>query len=261
MPQSMGLGGGFLMTIYTKETGKIETLNAREVAPMDAYRDMFVGNASLSSKSGLSIAVPGELKGYWEAHQKYGVLDWAEIVQPTIDLCRNGHLVTPFLAKMFAKRKTQLLNSESLREVFIDPETNDTYKEGQYVKRLKLAETLQVIAQEGADAVYNGNLTSVLVDDIQANGGIIKIEDFQNYKVEWSEPISIKLPSDRILYSVPPPGSGAILGLILNIVKDYLDTNNLRNITNWQRIVESFKHAYGRRTHLGDPNFVNITEV
>lgn len=181
MPQSMGLGGGFLMTIYTKETGKVETLNAREVAPLDAYRDMFA-NAS-SSKGALSIAVPGELKGYWEAHKKYGVLDWAEIVQPTIDLCRKGHLVTPFLAKFFASRKSQLLSSESLREVFINPETNDTYKEGEFLKREKLAVTLEQIAREGGDALYSGgNLTTLLVEDIQANGGIIRIEDFQDYQ-------------------------------------------------------------------------------
>lgn len=182
MPHSMGLGGGFFMTIYTKQTNKVETLNAREMAPLDADTDMFAVNASLSSKGGLSIAVPGELKGYWEAHQKYGVLDWAELIQPTIDLCRNGHFVTPYLANFFAKRKAQLLASESLREVFINPLTNDTYKEGEFLKRLKLAETLQIIAKEGADAIYDGNLTHALVADIEECGGIIKVEDFQSYR-------------------------------------------------------------------------------
>lgn len=182
MPQSMGLGGGFLMTIYIKETGTVETLNAREVAPLSAHRDMYANNASLSSKGGLSIAVPGELKGYWEAHQKYGKLEWADVVQPTIDLCKKGILVTPFLAGFFTARKTQLLASETLREVFINPNTNDTYKEGEYLKRVKLAETLEVIAKEGADAIYNGSLTGSLVEDIQENGGIITAEDFYNYR-------------------------------------------------------------------------------
>lgn len=79
--------------------------------------------------------------------------------------------------------------------------------------------------------------------------------------MQWAEPIVIKLPSNQTLYSMPPPGSGAVLGLILNILKDYLDVSDIRNVTNWQRIVESFKHAYGLRTHLGDPNFVEISDV
>lgn len=182
MPQSMGLGGGFLMTIYTRETGKVEALNARETAPLKAHRDMFGGDSSLSTKGGLSVAVPGELKGYWEAHKRYGKLEWAEIVQPTIDLCKRGHLVTPYLANLFATRKSQLFASEGLREVFIDPQTNDTYKEGHYLKRERLAATLEVIAREGADAIYNGSLTKALVDDIQAKGGIITAEDFGNYR-------------------------------------------------------------------------------
>lgn len=79
--------------------------------------------------------------------------------------------------------------------------------------------------------------------------------------MEWAEPIAVKLPSNQILYSVPPPGSGAVLALILNILKDYLDLTDVDNVTNWQRIVESFKHAYGRRTQLGDPDFTDISEV
>lgn len=115
MPQSMGLGGGFLMTIYTRDTQKVETLDAREAAPLAADKYMYDGNSSLSSKGGLSIAVPGELKGYWEAHKRYGKLDWAELVQPTVDLCREGHLVTEYLANMFSSRRSQLLASETLR--------------------------------------------------------------------------------------------------------------------------------------------------
>lgn len=182
MPQSMGLGGGFLMTIYTKSTGTVDTLNAREVAPLAAHTHMFNGNASLALKGGLSIAVPGELKGYWHAHQKYGRLQWEELVQPSIELCRRGHVVTAFLAQFFANRKEQLMASESLREVFINPETNDTYKEGEYVKREKLGETLEVVAREGADALYNGSLTEAFVRDIRENEGIITVEDLNNYE-------------------------------------------------------------------------------
>lgn len=135
---------------------------------------MFVG--------GLSIAVPGELRGYWYAHQRYGKLPWKDVVQPTIDLCKKGHLVTEFLARMFLSRDSRIRSDKGLTEVFINPETNATYTEGQYLKRLKLADTLEIIAVEGADAIYNGSLTEELVQDIQSAGGIITKSDLNNYE-------------------------------------------------------------------------------
>lgn len=115
MPQSMGLGGGFLMTLYTKETGKTETLNSREVAPLRADENMFGGDPELSSRGGLSVAVPGELKGYWYVHQRYGKLPWSTLVEPSIDLCLKGHLVTPYLSELFKSQEQKLLDSPTLR--------------------------------------------------------------------------------------------------------------------------------------------------
>lgn len=70
------------------------------------------------------------------------------------------------------------------RDIFIDPETDSTYKEGQFVKRLRLARTLEIIAEEGADALYNANGTLIngFVKDVQAKGGIITAEDMSNYE-------------------------------------------------------------------------------
>lgn len=66
--------------------------------------------------------------------------------------------------------------------VMIDPNTNDTWKEGQRIKRIKLAETLEIIANEGAMALYNGTLTKLLIDDIQELGGILTEDDMHNYQ-------------------------------------------------------------------------------
>ncbi|KAI4456640.1 gamma glutamyl transpeptidase [Holotrichia oblita] len=267
MPQSTGLGGGFFMTIYKKSTNIIRTLNAREVAPGAAYEDMYGGNASLAAKGrkeqlilqigisnldrtntqinmfigGLAVAVPGELLGYWEAHQDFGLLPWADLVQPTIDLCRKGHLVTPYLATMFKARQQTLLDSPSLRSLR---------------KREKLADTLEIIAKEGARALYNGSLTEIFVKDIQDFGGIITVEDMNKYNVEWLDPIKVDLPFNQTLYTFPLPGSGAIVTFIINILKGFVDYGQGESITNLQRMVESFKYGYGKRTELGDRKFV-----
>lgn len=108
VPQSCGLGGGLVLTIYTKETGTIETLNAREVAPIAAKEDMFVDNPDASSDGGLAIAVPGELKGLYALHEKYGKLKWSEIVQQVADLARNGFKVSTYLGNVIKSRETKI---------------------------------------------------------------------------------------------------------------------------------------------------------
>lgn len=101
-PQSSGLGGGLIAQVFIKETGKIETLNSREVAPLAATRDMF--DDAPSHQYGPSIAVPAALKGLFELHKKYGKLDWKELVLPVADIAENGFAVTSFLDRTLTGR-------------------------------------------------------------------------------------------------------------------------------------------------------------
>ncbi|KAJ8959082.1 hypothetical protein NQ318_022339 [Aromia moschata] len=261
-PQSMGLGGGFLLTIYNKTTGEVWSLNSREVAPAAATEDMYHGNSTLSSTGGLSVAVPGELVGYWSLYQRFGGgLPWSDLVQPSIDLCNSGIYVTEYLKNVFTSSKTSIYNDPVLRDIFIDPSTNDTYKVGDYVKRPRLARTLEVIAVEGGYALHNGSLTEDFVNDIRENDGIITTEDMYTYTPVWETPVVATLSGDISLYSAPLPGSGVILAFILNILNNFVDSSDPDSVTTYQRIIESFKFGYGRRTELGDSNFVDVEEL
>lgn len=184
-PQSLGLGGGFFMVIYSKNDKKVETLTAREMAPLAAYEDMFVNDTTgAQSKGGLSVAVPGELKGYYEAHQRYGKLPWRSVLEPTIKLCKEGHVVSKTLAKALASREKAIWEEPSMREVFIDPATNKTWKEGDRLRRPKLAESLEIMAKEGSNALYSstGSLMKKFVQDIKNFKGIITEEDMIGYQ-------------------------------------------------------------------------------
>lgn len=115
-PQSTGLGGGFVMTIYTKGSRKVQTLIARERAPAAATEGMYEGlSLEASQTGGLSIAVPGELAGLWALHQEYGVLKWADLVAPTIKLCEEGHVMSKYLHNIIASRTQTILNNPGLR--------------------------------------------------------------------------------------------------------------------------------------------------
>lgn len=108
VPQASGIGGGFLATIYIKETNTVVTLNAREVAPLRAHRDMYNDSSTSSSEGGLSIAVPTEVKGLWELHKRYGKLSWAKVIEPVIEVAENGFKVNNYLATVLTSREDKI---------------------------------------------------------------------------------------------------------------------------------------------------------
>lgn len=259
--QNMGIGGGFFMTIYIKETGEVVTLNARESAPAAAYEDMYKGNSTLSQNGAYAAAVPGELKGYYEAWKKYGKLDWNVLFEPTIKLCEEGVPVNEHLATNLKAMEDDIRNSKTLSDILLF-ENNTLPRLGDFIKLPTLAKTLKTIAysQIYADELYNGTLTKQFVQDIQDAGGIITEEDMANYEADWRKPIVANLSGDLTLYSMPPPGSGLLVAYIIRVLDGFVqEANSSVQIT--QRITEAFKHAYGHRTDIGDPRFTNITEI
>ena len=133
-------------------------------------------------------------------------------------------------------------------------------QEGDILKRPTFAETLRTIAQYGADVLYNGTLGDKLVADIQERGGIITKDDLRNYRPEWVDPIRVQL-DDLTLYSTPPPGSGVLVALALNILNNYgpevKNNGNPRDVSTnpltYHRLAEALKHTYAQRTKVGDP--------
>uniref|UniRef100_A0A182QSP5 Gamma-glutamyltransferase n=1 Tax=Anopheles farauti TaxID=69004 RepID=A0A182QSP5_9DIPT len=262
--QSMGLGGGFVMNVYRRQERRAYTLDAREVAAGRATEDMHLHDPSTTNEGPLSVAVPGELKGYWEAHRRFGALPWAEVLRPTQELCRRGIPISKHMQDSLSFN-AKALADEQISDLFKDPATGRRKQQGDLIHPTKLCDTLDRIAAEGGDTLYRGTLADEFAADLRDMGSIITVADLQRYSVRWNESIPIDL-NGNTMYVVPPPASGVLLAFIMNILKGYrFRPDDMRNadraVRTIHRIVEAFKFTYGKRTEIGDPAFVDVTAL
>lgn len=174
----MGIGGGFVMNLYIHKERKAYTINAKETAPLGATEDMF--KTSESYKYGpLSIGVPGEIKGYWELHKKYGSMQWKDIIAPTIKLCEDGITMSKHMSEFIEER---LLSDTYLRNALFINETNEPRKAFEHIQLpTVLCNTYKMLAENGGDDFYNGKLADLVVEDLQDLGSIITKKDLQSY--------------------------------------------------------------------------------
>ncbi|KAJ7387666.1 hypothetical protein OS493_001004 [Desmophyllum pertusum] len=257
---SSGVGGGGVMLVYNRSLQKAKVIDFRETAPAQADRNMFKGNVSKSKKGGLSIAVPGEVRGQREAWKRYGWLPWKLLVQPAIDLARNGFEITQAVEDALKTTKgieQDIRNDPGLSELLLD-QNGTLRKMGDKIKNEKYANTLEKL-RDDPESFYSGPLANDIVRDIRIINGNVTAEDLRNYLSVIREPYESELLGTK-MYLTPPPTSGAVLALILNILKGYNMTTSDRDDLNssvltYHRIVESFKFSYAWRSRLGDPAF------
>ncbi|CAF1417852.1 unnamed protein product [Adineta ricciae] len=262
---SMGIGGGCVFLIYSRKLGKAFSIVERETAPLNSNSTMFQGRENMSLIGSLAIGTPGEILAYKKAYDQFGGgVSWASLFKPTIRLCEKGFNVSVALAFAIEKNKEHILNDTELRNIFVKNSTTaELYKEGDLMRRPKLARTLQQIADEGVESFYQGRLSNKIVSEIQKRGGILTLNDLRQYGLDFQEALSFNLNSSLKAFTTSAPSSGPILALILNIMLGYDFQPTDLNETNtaalfYHRLTESFKFAFAKRSELADPLKINL---
>lgn len=251
-------GGGFL--VFRPAKGQPITFDFREQAPAAAHANMWLdenGEYDHQShhSSHLSVGVPGTVAGLHLAWSQQGKLPWKRLVQPAIELARDGFPISHGLARdLHASRDRFAPYPAAIAQFTKD---GAPYQAGEILKQPDLAATLERIAAHGADGFYRGRTAELIVAEMQAGGGIITMEDLASYSARVREPVVGTYRGYDII-SMPPPSSGGVtLIQMLNILEGFdLRESGFGAAQTMHLMAESMRRAYRNRAlHLGDPDF------
>jgi gamma-glutamyltranspeptidase/glutathione hydrolase len=252
-------GGGFL--IAKKSNNNFLAIDYREVAPGRAYKNMYLdkdGNAQLdlSQNGRLASGVPGTVAGIF-ATLPSAKLNFKILIQPAIDLAKNGFVITELEAKNLNSYQKAFIKHNSYSPAFVKTEY---WKAGDTLFQPELAATLIRIKENGAKGFYEGETAKLIAEEMQRGNGIINTEDLKNYKAKTRTPLSFSYGEYQI-HGFPPPSSGGII--LLQMMKMVENTKYIKkgfqSPEATQIMIEAERRAYADRAeHLGDPDFWKV---
>jgi gamma-glutamyltranspeptidase / glutathione hydrolase len=260
-PEAGNIGGGGFMLIREAD-GKTDLIDYREKAPLKASKNMYLdasGNAveGMSTETHLASGVPGTVDGMLNVHAKYGLLSFKEVIQPAIDLARNGFQVTVDQAADFNNNRERFINRNISTPAFVK---NQSWKEGDTLKQPDLARTLERIRDYGRDGFYSGTTARLVVKEMQRGNGIITEHDLAGYNSLFRDPVSADYRGYKITSASLPSGGGIILLQVLGMIESYdLKQTGFHTWQSVHLIVEAEKRAFADRSkYLGDPDYNEV---
>ncbi len=260
-PAGSGLSGGGFFLLHRAGDGRDILIDAREVAPRAATRDMFLDAAGdpvprLSVDDALGAGIPGEPAGMALLSARYGRLSAAQSLAPAIRLARKGFALTPRLHQELQGRLRRFAETPDVARNFL--RKGAVPELGTIIRQPELANTLEWLAKYGFDAFYHGELAQRVVAGVRAQGGIWTEQDLAEYRALEREPVVGQYRGARIV-SAPPPSSGGV-GLVegLNILANF-DLDKVDSLTRKHLIIEAERRLHrDRAIYLGDPDFVSM---
>ncbi len=234
-PQSSGIGGGAFLLFYDAKRKEVTSFDGRETAPLKAKGDLFLKEDGSPLKffegvvGGRSVGTPGTLKLLEVAHKNFGSLPWRELIQPTIKLAEEGFRVSKRLAASVERDAKRLKTFPATKSYFF-LNSDMPVPEGTRLRNPDFAKTLRLIAAEGSDPFYYGEIARDIVRTVQeakVNPGKLSLADLRNYWVIERQPICHDYKQYQIC-GMGPPSSGALtIGQMLGMLSHF----NLRDLS------------------------------
>ena len=265
LPRAGNLGGDGFMLVHLAAEGRTVAIDYRSTAPaaavLDAYLDADgkVDGATVGYKA---PGVPGTVAGLALAHQQYGRLPWARLLQPAIDLAAGGVVLSADEAFALDWGKERLSTSAAGAAIFLHPD-GSALRAGERLVQADLAWSLRQIASGGADAFYRGEIAQRLDAGMRKHGGLLRAEDLDAYRAIERTPLVGSYRGMDVVTMPPVSGGGLGIVAMLNLLENFdMTAHGAGSADALHYLAESMKLAWrDRARHAGDPGFVQVPLV
>ena len=235
-------------------------LNASGPAPQQLSADLVrhQGYEQFPTVGGLTVTVPGSLRGWQLALERFGSMGLDSLLQRPIAYARNGFPVSQRIARAWKKSTEKMGRLADSRRVWLP--NGRSPRAAELFKNPEFAQTLETIASEGYDALYMNDIGSQIAEAVQADGGVLAQSDLAAYQAEWVEPINLAYRDGFVFHEIPPNGQGLTALLALNLARKFdLPALGYGSAEYYHTLIEAMKLAFAdAHAYIADPRHVPV---
>ena len=267
-PYASGIGGGLFMLVYDAERGEVIAIDGREEAPAAYGPDVFLNEEGevipfeTRRTGGNAVGVPGTLAATARALEEHGTLTLAQALQPAIRLARAGVVIDEPFARNIREHAERLALYPATAALYLH-EDGSPREAGEVLRNPDLADTLELIAEQGLKAFYEGEIAQDIVAAAQGderNPGVLTMEDMAAYQAVRREPVSTDYRGYQVYGMNMPTSGGVTLMLMLNLLEGFeLDALDWGSVPWAHRLADAQNLAFAdRNAYLGDADWSDI---
>ncbi|HEY7405277.1 MAG TPA: gamma-glutamyltransferase [Candidatus Angelobacter sp.] len=258
-PMMNGIGGDLFLIYWDAKTGKLYGLNASGWAPRKLTIEFLAqhGITEMPHDGIHSVTVPGAVDGWSQAHKRFGRLPWKDLFTSAIYYAEHGYAVPEIIRDYWIEAEPKLQKTSEARRVYMPagkvPDLGDRFTNPDVAKALHL------IAEQGRDAFYKGEIAKAIVHTSTSFGGTMQLDDLAEFSSEWVEPISTDYRGWKI-YELPPNAQGMAALEMLNIMETFpAEKDGARSTAELHKRIEAMKLAYADLyRYNADPRFAKV---